>query len=66
MSSEKHSVAKQVLAGFGLVVVLLLMSFPAHCATSAPRHDNGLGVVIDGINPKRAEIAVRALYADAT
>jgi hypothetical protein len=51
MSSEKHSVAKQVLAGFGLALIILLMTLPAHCATSAPRHDNGLGVVIEYTNP---------------
>jgi hypothetical protein len=51
MNSEKHSVVMQVLSGLGLVVVLLLMSFPAHCRTSAPRHDNSLGAVIEYTNP---------------
>jgi len=51
MDSEKHSTVMQLLAGLGLVVVLLVMAFPAHCSTSAPRHDNSLGVVIPYDNP---------------
>jgi len=60
MKSEKYSGAKQVLAGFGLALIILLMTLPAHCATSAPRHDNGLGVVIDGINPLMYNMGVVA------
>ena len=60
MDSEKHSVVMQVLSGLGLVIVLLLMSFPAHCRTSAPRHDNSLGAVIDGINPLMYNMGVMA------
>ena len=43
---------KKFLAGAAIVVILLLIAFPAHCDTATPpQHDNGLGVVIPYENP---------------
>ena len=54
---NKFNVWKAFWQGFwpgalsGLLTWFVFVSTQAHCATSAPRHDNGLGVVIEDTNP---------------